>query len=144
MEELKDAGVGVAAISYDSEKTLAAFAERRSITFPLLSDDDSAVIKDYGILNTVVAEGLGPNADDPAVVADVHRYVAAAVFDSPQLRRMINGTPFPGTFMLDSEGRRPVRAVRMDGTDRRYTHQTCEWGRQWRRRDTTTSPHRMA
>ena len=104
LEELKDAGVGVAAISYDSEKTLAAFAERRSITFPLLSDDDSAVIKDYGILNTVVAEGLGPNADDPAVVADVHRYVAAAVFDSPQLRRMINGTPFPGTFMLDSEG----------------------------------------
>ena len=97
LTELTEAGVGVAAISYDSEKTLAVFAERRGITFPLLSDDESAVIKEYGILNTVVAEGLGPDADDPEIVADIHRYVAAEVFDSPQLRRMINGTPFPGT-----------------------------------------------
>ena len=94
LEELQSAGIGVAAISYDSEDTLAAFAERRGITFPLLSDDDSATIREYGILNTAVAEGLGPNGNDPAVVADVHKYVAAAVFDSPQLRRMINGTPF--------------------------------------------------
>ncbi len=105
LEELTAAGIGIAAISYDSEQTLAAFAERLGITFPLLSDDDSAVIRDYGILNTVVAEGLGPNANDPEVVADVNRYVAAAVFDSPQLRRMINGTPFPGTFVLDANGR---------------------------------------
>ena len=105
MTELTDAGIGVAAISYDSEETLAAFADRRGISFPLLSDDESAVIKEYGILNTVAGEGLGPNAGDPDVVADVHRYVAAEVFDSPQLRRMINGTPFPGTFMLDGNGR---------------------------------------
>ena len=61
VEELQSAGIGVAAISYDSKETLAAFAERRNITFPLLSDDDSSTIKEYGILNTVVAEGLGPN-----------------------------------------------------------------------------------
>ena len=96
--ELTDSGIGIAAISYDSEETLAVFAERRGITFPLLSDDESVVIKEYGILNTVVGEGLGPNADDPDVVADVHRYVAAEVFDSPQLRRMINGTPFPVSY----------------------------------------------
>lgn len=105
IEELQSAGVGVAAISYDSEETLAAFAERRGVTFPLLSDDDSSSIKEYGILNTVVAEGLGPNGNDPEVVADVHKYVAAAVFDSPGLRRMINGTPFPGTFMIDGDSR---------------------------------------
>ena len=103
--ELTDAGIGIAAISYDSQETLAVFADRRGITFPLLSDDESAVIKEYGILNTVVGESLGPSADNPDVVADVHRYVAAEVFDSPQLRRMINGTPFPGTFMLDGNGR---------------------------------------
>ena len=45
MTELTDAGIGVAAISYDSEETLAAFADRRGISFPLLSDDESAVIK---------------------------------------------------------------------------------------------------
>ena len=105
VEELQSAGIGVAAISYDSKETLATFAERRNITFPLLSDDDSSTIKEYGILNTVVAEGLGPNGNDPEVVADVHRYVAAAVFDSPRLRRMINGTPFPGTFMIDKDSR---------------------------------------
>jgi len=105
LEELTAAGIGIAAISYDSEPTLLAFAERRGITFPLLSDDDSAVIRDYGILNTVVAEGLGPDADDPDVVAAVHFYVAAPVFDSPALRRQINGTPFPGTFVLDARGR---------------------------------------
>lgn len=105
LEELQSAGIGIGAISYDSQETLAAFAARQEITFPLLSDEDSAIIREYGILNTVVAEGLGPNGDDPAVVADVHKYVAAAVFDSPQLRQMINGTPFPGTFVLDINGR---------------------------------------
>ena len=109
LEELQSAGIGIAAISYDSEETLAAFAERRGITFPLLSDHDSASIKQYGILNTVVAEGLGPNGNDPAVVADIHKYVAASVFDSPQLRQMINGTPFPGTFVLDANGRVTAR-----------------------------------
>lgn len=104
LDELTEAGIGVAAISYDSLETLSGFADRRGITFPLLSDNDSAVITEFGILNTVVQEGLGPNGDDPEVVADVHKYVAAAVFDSPGLRRMINGTPFPGTFMLDRNG----------------------------------------
>lgn len=104
LEELQAAGIGVAAISYDSEEVLATFAERRGITFPLLSDDDSAVITEFGILNTIVEEGLGPRANDADVTADVHRFVAAEVFDSPRLRRMINGTPFPGTFMLNARG----------------------------------------
>ena len=43
------------------------------------------------------------------MVADIHKYVAAAVFDSPQLRQMINGTPFPGTFVLDADGRVTAR-----------------------------------
>jgi len=105
LEELTAAGIGIAAISYDSEEILVAFAELRGITYPLLSDDDSAVIRDYGILNTVAAEAIGPDANDPDVIADVPRYVAASVFDSPELRRTINGTPFPGTFVLDARGR---------------------------------------
>ena len=104
LEELRNAGIGVAAISYDSVETLRSFAERRGITLPLLSDEDSSVITEFGILNTIVSEGLGPRADDPDVTADVHRFVAAEVFDSPQLRQMIDGTPFPGTFMLDADG----------------------------------------
>ena len=100
LEELRDQGLGVAAISYDSEAVLADFSRRRGITFPLLSDDDSEVITEFGILNTVAAEGQGPNGDDPEVVADVARYVAVGGA-SP----MFVGTPFPGTFMLDRTGR---------------------------------------
>lgn len=100
LEELRAQGLGVVAISYDSEEVLADFSQRRDITFPLLSDDDSSVITAFGILNTVAAEGVGPNRDDPDVVADVAKYVS--VFGA---NPMIVGTPHPGTFMLDATGR---------------------------------------
>ena len=54
---------------------LADFAARRGITFPLLSDAGSAVIKQYGILNTTVA------TTNPTY-----------------------GIPFPGTFIVDADG----------------------------------------
>jgi peroxiredoxin len=100
LEELTNSGIGIAAISYDAPEVLAEFAARSGITYPLLSDNDSAVISKFGILNTVAAEGVGPNRDDPEVVADVAKYVS--VFGSNQ---MIVGTPYPGTFMLDAEDR---------------------------------------
>ena len=100
LETLKEQGFGVAAISYDSVEILSDFAQRRGITFPLLADDDSSVITAFGILNTVAAEGLGENADDPEVQADVAKYVSA--FGA---REMIVGTPYPGTFMVDSDGK---------------------------------------
>lgn len=97
---LAEEGIGIAAVSYDSTEVLADFARRRGITFPLLSDDDSEVITEFGILNTVAEEGLGPDADNPEVQADVARYVS--VFGASQL---IVGTPYPGTFMVDRRGR---------------------------------------
>lgn len=100
LDSLAQEGLGVAAISYDSVEVLRDFAERHGITFPLLSDSDSRVISDFGILNTVAEEGLGPNGDDPEVQADIARYVS--VFGASPL---IAGTPYPGTFMLDRRGR---------------------------------------
>ena len=75
LETLKRDGLGLVAISYDPVPVLAEFAARRSITFPLLSDSGSAIIKQYGILNTTVAAA------------------------SPQY-----GIPFPGTFIVDAKG----------------------------------------
>lgn len=104
-EELQAEGLGVAAISYDSEEVLAAFAERHGITdVALLSDDDSAAIRSFGIYNHVAEEGLGPNAEDPVVKADVLRYVA--VFGALPIAV---GTPFPGTFVVDRQGRVTAR-----------------------------------
>jgi len=54
MPELRSKGLAVAVITYDSMAILADFARRRGITFPLLSDQGSATIKSYGLLNTTV------------------------------------------------------------------------------------------
>ncbi len=46
---LQRAGLGLAVISYDSSAVLADFASRKGITFPLLSDHESAVIRAFGV-----------------------------------------------------------------------------------------------
>ena len=110
LEELQAQGLGVAAISFDSEAVLAEFSERRGITFPLLADEGSKVITDFGILNTVAYEALevvGPGSRDPASLdpafeEDIEKYVTFGVSTSIGFHV---GTPFPGTFMLDRTGR---------------------------------------
>jgi len=87
-------------ISYDTRQILADFSTRNGITFPLLSDVGSATIKRYGILNTVAEEALGPNGQDPAVLADLLRYVTVT-----QASERFRGIPFPGTFVIDPRGR---------------------------------------
>src|SRR6266853_2858179 len=74
--ELKKNGLGLAAISYDPVPVLADFTTRRHITFPLLSDSGSVLIKRFGILNTTV----------------------------PESNQQAYGIPFPGTFMLNAQG----------------------------------------
>ena len=100
MEQLRKNGIGLATISYDSQEILAGFANRNRITYPLLSDVGSATIRRYGIVNTVIEETLGPNGKDPALLADVQRYVTGT-----QAAERHRGIPFPGTFMLDRQGR---------------------------------------
>jgi hypothetical protein len=72
---IRTQGLGIAAISYDSVDTTRQFTERMHISFPLLSDAGSAVIKKYGILNETV---------DP--------------------KSEFYGIPHPGTYVLDAKG----------------------------------------
>jgi hypothetical protein len=74
--EFDKLGLGVAAISYDSMEALHNFADRRGIQFALLSDAGSKTIRALNILNNTVPED-------------------SAFF----------GVPFPGTFILDAQGR---------------------------------------
>jgi peroxiredoxin len=104
VEEIRKQGLGLAAISYDPPEILAAFTRQRGITFPLLSDLGSETIKRYGILNTVAAEAVGPNAKEPIVAEDVKKYVSVVGANA----RMV-GIPFPGTFILDRDGRVKAR-----------------------------------
>jgi cytochrome c biogenesis DsbD-like protein/AhpC/TSA family protein len=64
----------VAAVSYDSIAILHNFAERRGIHFPLLSDPDSRVIRELGILNETLPK------------------------DTPFF-----GVPYPGSFVLNAQ-----------------------------------------
>jgi peroxiredoxin len=50
-------GIQIAAITYDSPAVLKHFAERRGITYPLLSDEGSRVIRAFGILNETIPPG---------------------------------------------------------------------------------------
>jgi hypothetical protein len=69
-------GLGLVAISYDSVEVLHQFAVRRAIHFPMLSDADSKTIRALDILNDTVPK------------------------DS-----IYAGIPFPGTFIVDAQGR---------------------------------------
>jgi peroxiredoxin len=48
---------GLVAISYDSVAVLKNFTDRQHITFPLLSDPESKIIRAFDILNETVAPG---------------------------------------------------------------------------------------
>ncbi len=63
----KDQGIGLAAISYDSEAILQDFAERQHITFPLLADPQSAIIGAYRVLNTE-AKGMTQGMAHPGFI----------------------------------------------------------------------------
>jgi peroxiredoxin len=90
----------LATISYDSVEIVAAFAREHSITYPMLSDAGSAVIKKFGILNPVAEWALGPEKDDPTVQAEVQKYVSVVRPNAGMV-----GMAFPGTFILDTQGR---------------------------------------
>lgn len=64
------------AISYDSVPILRNFSERQHITFPLLSDADSKIIREFGILNEETPKGTP-----------------------------FYGIPYPGIYIVDATGK---------------------------------------
>ena len=104
MTQLRGKGLGLAAISYDSTEILGTFSQQHGITFPLLSDPGSATIKAYGILATVAEEALDRGLDDPVLAADVRLHVTQNA-----VNERVRGVPYPGTFMVDRQGRVTAR-----------------------------------
>ena len=75
VEAFRKKGINVASLTYDSTDVLKTFAGRVGITFTMLSDPESKVIRAFDILNTNVEKGTA-------------RY----------------GIPFPGTYILNERG----------------------------------------
>ena len=76
LDSIRKRGLGLAAVSYDSVAVLKNFAGRKKITYPLLSDPESKIIRAFGILNETVKPGTT-------------QY----------------GIPYPGTFVVDTKGK---------------------------------------
>jgi hypothetical protein len=76
IEEFAAAEIEVLSLSYDEPEALADFRDAYGITYTMLSDPDSRIIRHFGILNTFISE-------------DDHPWF---------------GLPFPGTYVVDSEG----------------------------------------
>ena len=89
-QNLGDDGLGVAVVTYDPVSTLAGFADARGIEIPLLSDEGSATIRAYDLLNHEM---------DPARAPE----------DRREMMRRLYGIPYPGTFLLDPAGRVTAR-----------------------------------
>ena len=56
MNTLAQDNVKVYGISYDGQANLKKFHEDYGVEYDLLSDVDSKVIKEFGILNTLITE----------------------------------------------------------------------------------------
>ena len=94
LEAIKAQGLGVAVITYDSVAILKAFADKYRITYPLLSDQGSAVIDRWGLRNQA-ATGDGDGDGDDGVT--------------------IKGTP--GEIVLYLNGRGEHARVDISGSD---------------------------
>ena len=117
LKDLQTKGLAVVAISYDTPEVLAAFAQQRQITFPLLSDADSTAITAFGLLNPAVAWGLGADKDDPAIVRQVETFVSF----NGRASEMMRGMAVPGTLIVDRRGRVVSRFFEESYTDRSTT-----------------------
>jgi len=93
LEQQKEAyakrGLGVAAISYDSVATLQSFAARKGISYPLLSDPGSKIIRTFGILNESFHPGQLPyGVPYPGMyIVDEHGIVRAKYFETDYVER---------------------------------------------------------
>ena len=77
--------IAVFGISYDSVDVLARFAAAHGVTFPLLSDEGSKVIRELGMLDEQV-------------------YEHQAAFGITNREDRFWGVPYPGEFLLDERG----------------------------------------
>lgn len=88
---LHRAGLGLAAISYDSSAVLSEFAKRKSITFPLLSDHESKVIRAYGLADRHFEKGMQLDVDKERI------------YTHPAGKVPVFGLSYPAVLVLTSD-----------------------------------------
>jgi peroxiredoxin len=90
----QEQGLRVVGISYDPVEVLAAFADRVGIEYRMLSDEGSATIRDFGLLNTDLDPG-NPRYGIPhpgMVIVDAQRKIVAKYFEEDFRERFTPAT----------------------------------------------------
>ncbi|MXZ43428.1 MAG: redoxin domain-containing protein [Gammaproteobacteria bacterium] len=87
--DFNEAGVAVAASTYDKVNQNATFKSSEELTYPLLSDQEAKTVKSLGILNEDYAEGSGAY-----------------------------GVPHPGVILIDSDGKVVLKRAEEKYSDR--------------------------
>ena len=108
------AGVRLYVLSYDEPDALADFKSAHAVTFTMLSDPDSAVIRQFGILNNMIAKDEHPWYGIPypgAYVTDSEGTIVAKFFENNFYAR-----PGPEQLLAAAKGREVVLESRMETT----------------------------
>jgi peroxiredoxin len=91
-------GINVAGVSYDSPEVLAAFTQRKSITYPLLSDSSSKLIDAFGIRNV---EATGAQAGIPVpgyYLINRHGMIEKRFFEDGYINRLTANNVYQNVF----------------------------------------------
>ncbi|MBX9600468.1 MAG: peroxiredoxin family protein [Bryobacteraceae bacterium] len=104
-QKFEKQGMKVAAISFDSPGLLAEFASRRSITYPLLSDQDSRVIRAFDLLNEEFPKDhVWFGAPHPGTfVLNAQGVVTAKYFEADYRERYTAATVYAKSFSADRD-----------------------------------------
>lgn len=87
--DFNEAGVAVAASTYDKVKLNATFKSSEELTYPLLSDQEAKTVKSLGILNDSYEEGT-----------------------------FAYGVPHPGVILIDADGKVVLKRAEEKYSDR--------------------------
>jgi peroxiredoxin len=91
-------GINVAGVSYDSSEVLAEFSQRKSITYPLLSDSGSKLIDAFGIRNV---EATGAQAGIPVpgyYLIDKRGVIEKRFFEDGYINRLTANNVYQNIF----------------------------------------------
>jgi len=103
-------GINVAGVSYDSPQVLAEFSQRKSITYPLLSDSGSKLIDAFGIRNV---EATGAQAGIPVpgyYLIDKQGVIEKRFFEDGYINRLTANNVYQNIFG-DVALPQPVRSL---------------------------------
>jgi peroxiredoxin len=91
-------GISVAGVSYDSTQVLAEFSQRKSITYPLLSDTSSKLIDAFGIRN-VKATGAQAGIPVPGYyLIDKEGVIEKRFFEDGYINRLTANNVYQNIF----------------------------------------------